>query len=268
MQIQSLANNPNKISFTRTNRSIYDSNDKFLYSNHSFFFRDDIKNWDKFADSLINKYKNQDKVNVYCHACSDGSEPYSLAMILLSKLGEEGAQKFFPIIAVDKDKHYLEKAAAGKIEVYEEDLRAVEYNTKKHYSEYMDIIATSRDSHRIKFKENVRNAVVFSQGDILDEIDSIKPDNSVLMFRNAWPYLKPNQRMELAEKINNNLGENSLYIMGSFDRSDSEAIELLDDVGLERIKTDNFIGFQKAHYKKTPSLNDPEYLYNVYAKKY
>ena len=94
--------------FTSNKRERGIKEDGTLNRNTTSFFRNDLI-WGDFADLLIDKYKNENKVNVYCYACSDGSEPYSVAMLLISRLGLEGAKKFFPIIAVDKDDFYFDE---------------------------------------------------------------------------------------------------------------------------------------------------------------
>ena len=99
--------------FTSNFREVKKECGNILHRNTTNFFRQDL-NWDDFTDCIIKKYKNQEKANVYCYACSDGSEPYSLAMMLIAKIGKE-AQKFFPIIARDRDDFYLESAKAGKV---------------------------------------------------------------------------------------------------------------------------------------------------------
>ncbi|MBR1617752.1 hypothetical protein IJ670_06320, partial [bacterium] len=67
-----------------------------VFNRHSTdMFRDDI-NWHFFAKYLNSRYRDDKNVNIYIHACSDGSEAYSMAIL---------CDKYFPktkkIIAKD-----------------------------------------------------------------------------------------------------------------------------------------------------------------------
>ncbi|MFQ8625418.1 MAG: CheR family methyltransferase [Candidatus Gastranaerophilaceae bacterium] len=74
----------------------------YMYGTQSSMFRTDL-DWMKFAQYLGTHFKDTKKVNVVCQACSDGSEPYTLALALIHSLGTESAKKFFPINARDID---------------------------------------------------------------------------------------------------------------------------------------------------------------------
>ena len=74
----------------------------YKYWTSTKFFREDL-NWNDFVFMLFQKYKGVPQVNIRCFGCSDGEEPYSLAMKLDVVLGKY-AEKFFPIVAKDFDK--------------------------------------------------------------------------------------------------------------------------------------------------------------------
>ena len=80
--------------------------------NFTYFFRGDFQ-WRSFASYLNSRYKNADKVNIYNAACSDGTEPFTLAISLLSKLGIKKAEKFFPIKAHDLKDSLVKEAKTG-----------------------------------------------------------------------------------------------------------------------------------------------------------
>ena len=109
----------------------------YSFTTETDFFRSDV-NWDKFVELLYLKYKNTDKVNLICHACSDGEEAYSLAVKLISKFGEK-AEKFFPIIARDVDFGNIELAKEGSFVVDGDELNLINSHSKLNISEYFDI---------------------------------------------------------------------------------------------------------------------------------
>ncbi len=64
----------------------------YIYSTQSSVFRTDL-DWLKFVKYLGIHFKDAEKVNVVCQACSDGSEPYTLALALIHSLGFEASKK-------------------------------------------------------------------------------------------------------------------------------------------------------------------------------
>lgn len=222
MKLTNISFNPNiRPSFASNARAARDENGKFLHNNTTNFFRIDLE-WDKYTDFLIEKYKDQNKVDVYCYACSDGTEPYSLAMMLITKLGFEGAQKFFPIKARDIDDYYFEKLKKGEIAVNNSDLEKIK---KKTNGNTLFIVPTKNDfwegnTQKIisKINPKLKNTVIFQKGDLREDIKTLPKSNCVLMFRNAWSYLKDNEdRAKLLKDIHNQLDETSVFVSGSHD---------------------------------------------------
>ncbi len=105
------------VSFGSIERTVYKNHHKdVLYKNNSFLLRKDLE-WNMLAKHII----KENPKNIYCYACSDGSEPYSIAISLISKLGYENAQKYFPIIARDIDLDIINKASTGAIYITKKD---------------------------------------------------------------------------------------------------------------------------------------------------
>lgn len=267
-QIQKFNNNVN---FSSNERNVRGEN-KQIISNYTKFFRDDLT-WNEFADFLIDKYKHQKKVNVYCYACSDGTEPFSLAIMLISKLGNEGAKKFFPIIAVDKDDTFLNEARQGRVKVSLRDLSYMEMYLGKSASKYIKtddryVKIDDEDDDLYcqgKVVEKVRDAVVFKQGDILEDIGNFEPDNSIIMFRNAWPYLDYQGEKELAQQLKEKLGKNSICVLGEYDAV-SDAHKELREAGLKE-SNKSFHCYQQPSFTGNDSLSNPQYLFNVFVNK-
>lgn len=266
-------NNSNQQSFTSSLREVKDSTRKVVYKNVTGFFRADL-NWDKFSTHLIENYKDQKKVNVYCYACSDGSEPYSLAMILIKKLGEKAAQKFFPIIAADIDEFMINKAKSGLIDVQmHEPLQITLSGIDIH--KHIRIGNTAKRMNGNYFydgsvAENLKKNVIFRQADIVDDIDKIDAENSVVMFRNVWPYLKPEQREKLIKKLDKNLGKTSMYVFGGFDvlglneNKDFYLQLKLMNSGFSPTAVDRC--YQKTTPNKRDYLSNPQFMMSTFAK--
>ena len=201
-------------------RSTIDGRRKYACC-YTRMFRSDL-DWNLLSYYLENKYKNAQKVNVLNAACSDGSEPYSLAMILDKKI--PGGKKFFPIEAFDCSKLLIDDANNGIISLSPSDVDKFDYYN-------LDIDDYMKPSYQSVYKRSeegsipyfvapvLRNKVNFSCGDILSKLSKMdnKTPNTVLLCRNMIPYLSINEISELFKLINKKLGRNSAVIIGSYD---------------------------------------------------
>lgn len=197
--------------------------------NTSSLYRNDLA-WDDLACFLGEKYQNQNKVNVYCYGCSDGPEAYTLIMSVMSRLKDE-AKKFYGIEAVDVDEEMIKRARSGKISVRKSELREIEKHTGQPFSTYIDV--NNNTPYRYingingiagSVKPILTDKVRFRTGDIFDDIKKIEPENSIVMFRNAWPYLKEEEQSELIIKLSQHMGRNSMLIIGEWDTLENPSI--------------------------------------------
>ena len=204
------------------------------------FFRDDL-NWNNFVFMMHNKYKDVDKVNVQCFACSDGEEPFSLAMKLDAYLNEKSA-KFFPIVAKDFDKTNIYYAKKGVYEVRPAELCDIERECNMRMSKYITVgnayrvhpneLYSNNSMIPVKIKNNLREKVLFKHADILKDVKNIPKSNTVLMTRNMWPYLPAKKQVFLAKELAKQLDESSLIVLGHFEISQGTH-KLLEEAGFE-----------------------------------
>lgn len=201
-------------------RSTIDGRRKYACC-YTRMFRSDL-DWNLLSYYLENKYKNAQKVNVLNAACSDGSEPYSLAMILDKKI--PGGKKFFPIEAFDCSKLLIDDANKGIISLSPSDVDKFDYYN-------LDIDDYMKPSYESVYKRSeegsipyfvapvLRNKVNFSCGDILSKLSKMdnKTPNTVLLCRNMIPYLSFKERNALFDLISKKLGKNSTVVFGAYD---------------------------------------------------
>lgn len=116
-------------------------------------------------------------IRIWSSGCSDGKEPYSIAMLLLDYLGDR-VTEFSPLIyASDIDDEILEKAEKGE---YPE--REIEGLDSRRLSKYFD---RTRNGYRLK--EEVRGLVKFQHRDLISDpkpryLDLILCRNVVIYF--------------------------------------------------------------------------------------
>lgn len=186
------------------------------HMNNTYFFRLS-KIWEPLAQYLLERFKDVKKVNVYNLACSDGSEPLSLAMLIRSKYPQL-ATKLLPIKAFDYDEVAIERAMSREylINVGEKD--SINRNTDKEFNRYFEAIKRVSSSEQIcKLKPELYDDVIFSIGNALEKCYDINSENSFVMARNFWPYLSDEEKIKLAFALSRKMRQNSTLMIGEFD---------------------------------------------------
>lgn len=249
-------------SFEGNCRTVRDALGKMKYRNNTAFFRPDL-NFNRLVSLLTERYQGADRVHIYNYACSEGAEPFSLAMLLIQKLGAERARKFLPIIASDIDEKILENPKAGVVKLSPGDLFLIKRALGKDYSRFIE------HDGKFKYDDQLRNilcdgqvtpllrdSVVFQQANILDDVGRIERDNSVVMCRNFWPYLPKQERHNLAEGLSQQLGDSSMCVIGAYDRHWAWMKRLFGQHGMTRV-SGNPLFYEKAaqSQENTPSPN-------------
>lgn len=217
---------------TYQNDKLFCHKNDIVYSNFTCFFRNDLcqscrsayykpdGTWKGFRKEIIDFFKDAPKVNVYNFGCSDGSETYSFAMSLMDE-DCKNANKFFPILAFDIDEKIINTAKSGKIGCDDWDIESIEKNVSPKIPPLYTIEEKRIQENYSKTfvaSEELREKIVFEQGNIEDKIDEIKPSNSLVMCRNFWPYLDEKRAKEILRKLCSRLDKSSLIVMGNYDR--------------------------------------------------
>ena len=232
---------PNQPTFTHY--AVKKNTDNYGYYTSTAIFRGDL-DWDGLMNLMKQKYKDTDKVNVICHACSDGEEAYSMALKLHKTFGKD-SKKFLPIVAQDIDYDNIRLAKRGNYVVSDTEINRLEQHSGLDVYRYFDIYDNEFSYEKYaKPKDFLKEMVDFKQGNILDDIENIPKENTVLMCRNFWPYLPGKSQTELAQKLGKQLAPSSLLVLGEFDMRD-EVLSLLRTYGFEQ--TDIPFVFQKAN---------------------
>jgi len=204
--------------FKSTLRTVKNADGKLLWRNTTNFFREDLP-WKEMVEYFALKYANVNKVRVLCYGCSDGSEPISLAMLLLDKLGKN-ADKFFPIMAMDIDEDIIKKASSGRINVDCKDkvmMNNILYNDASNYLELPNFKTMAYGSN-VKVKDCIKDVIHYSVADIRDEVHTIPHENTIVFARNFWPYLGSGHEVgNLARNLRTQLQKNCTLVVGDFD---------------------------------------------------
>ena len=142
---------------------------------------------------------------------------------------KDGAKKYFPIKASDYDEKIIKMAQEGYLPMYDIDESLINQNTKAGFDRYFEKTEEIPDFVKemdinfdflAKVKPILRNKIKFTQADATKKCLSVEPDNSFVMVRNFWPYLKDESvRTKFAQDLYRTLGENSAVMTGKFDET-------------------------------------------------
>ena len=223
-------NNQVKPTFCGNSRAVCDNAGKLKYYCTTYFFREHL-NWHYLADYLGEKFAGKGRVNVYDYACSSGEEAFTLATILTMRLGKKDSEKFFPIYARDINEENIRIAKSGILPAsnYEKYLfESATYPVTNNFAEITSVKGASNFSENactFRMTPELASKIEFSTANILEDIDNIPHEPTVLLVRNLWRYLNEREQALLMEKIYNKLkGTSSVLIFGGSDSPDHKNI--------------------------------------------
>lgn len=239
MRINSITNTPYtyKPAFASNTRIVRGKDGRLLYRNTTNFFRDDL-NWKEFAAFIREKYKNAEKVNVFSYACSDGSEPMSL-VILLKEIFGQTSQKFLPVIAKDIDKTVIYFAKSDFVNMDYMDYEVINRYTGGKFDKYFVYPRGGigfEYEYPVRVNPELNNQIKYSIADINVDTHNITDKNTILFCRNFWPYIKSTEeRVNLLHKLTGKLKDNCLLVTGNYDDT-VELGKILSEEGFTRVK--------------------------------
>ena len=208
--------------FKSWEREIINVKKGVINRNNTYFFRDGVF-FPNLTKMLSENFENIPKVNVYCFGCSDGSEPFTFAMSMLTLENELNPQKFFPIIARDIDPVAIDKAKNNDYKIFGSEKHSINRFTQGMYDRFIhqpfeDPIYES-DQTQVFVKKELYDCVDFKIGDIFEDYKKVEPKNSVVLARNFWPYIDDvSRRKDLLNALYNHLDQGSYIVIGDFDQ--------------------------------------------------
>lgn len=202
--------NPTFCAFRNT---VKDKHGILLYRGDTGLFRSDI-DFNELIRFLNKKYVNVPKVNLIAHACSDGEEIFSVISKMIDLLGEEGTKKFLPVIARDIDKNHIEQAISGEYRIESFERGGINFYLGKNFTKYFEPL----NEKDVRVRDNLRQMVKFSAGDIMEDVHKIDFNNTVLLARNFWPYLDMEDIDKLAMNLSHKMNMSSTLVIGDYDK--------------------------------------------------
>jgi chemotaxis protein methyltransferase CheR len=179
---------------------------RFFRENHHFeHLRDDV------LPGLISRVKNGGRARIWSAACSDGQEPYSIALTLLSLL-PNAADYDLRILATDIDPKILALARAG---LYDENaLETVSPAMRKQWFREVDA------NGRRKYELNLMAQWPFKGG------------FDVIFCRNVVIYFDEPTQMKIWSRFASLLPEGGHLYIGHSERVSGDAKNAFDNIGI------------------------------------
>lgn len=148
--------------------------------------------------SNIIKSRGNQHLKVWSAACSNGAEPYSVA-IMLTELGFTS----FTIHATDLDPNIIKRAKEG---IYDE------IEIKSLPKDLLDKYFTKKQD-KYYILESLKKNISFKVHDLL--MDKFEKDYDLVLCRNVVIYFNAEAKDMLYEKISNSIKQNGLFFVGA-----------------------------------------------------
>ncbi len=170
--------------------------------NTSEFFRNP-KSFDYLKEEVLPELLDKNrKVKIWSAPCSDGSEPYTMA-IIMKEMGVE--ERRFKILASDIDPDILSTAAEG---VYpKKALKNMPDDIKDKY------FKSAGDADEFRLSSRIKNLVEFEEKDLINE--RYTSGWHLILSRNFFIYLTKGLKEQLTEKFVSVLNSGGYLFLGN-----------------------------------------------------
>lgn len=175
---------------------------------------------EKCLPLLTKRLASGESVRIWSAGCSNGSEPYNLAGIILDKI-PDAPNRDLRILATDIDTKSLEKAKAG---IYSRDF--VQKLPESNKSKWFD-----RSGIDYKVKPKLQQLVQFNKLNLMDEWP-IKKKFDAIFCRNVMIYFSLQTQEKLLLRFANAMKGHSFLYIGHSERIEGPAAKILRPVGM------------------------------------
>ena len=192
---------------------------RFFRENHHFdHLRNDV------LSGLLAKARNGGRVRIWSAACSDGQEPYSIALTVLA-LMPNAADYDFRILATDIDPKILAIARAGAYD--EGSLETVSPAMRKQWFREVDI----QGRRKFQIDDRVKRLITFNELNLMAQWP-FKGNFDVIFCRNVVIYFDEPTQVKIWSRFAGLLPEGGHLYIGHSERVSGDAKHLFDNIGI------------------------------------
>lgn len=163
----------------------------------------------KILPALVASRGDTKSLRIWSVGCSNGAEPYSVAIVVREALGEDFDNWRISITGGDISEAALKRAESGLFGPWA--LRALSEETVKHYFD-------PAGTRTWLLKRPYRSMVRFERQNILDLLSPAAPlqwtDFDIILCRNVLIYFSPEAAMRLVEELRTRLHTGGSLILG------------------------------------------------------
>jgi len=178
--------------------------------------------WEPIRDALRELTDGRGRTTVWSAPCSDGREPYSLAMLALDD--DEIRTRGLEIVGTDINADVLERARDGVYETTTTRDVASELEPLDDAERYVE-----RDGDTFAVRSEVKDLVRFEQHDLI--ADEPKGDVDLALCRNLLIYINTASKRAVVDTVLSSLREGGYLVIGmteTLPRESRDAIETVD----------------------------------------
>ncbi len=178
-----------------------------MTTNESMFFRDK-KPFDQLRQIIlprIKKIHRSGKIRIWCAACSNGQEPYSVAMALLEE-AENMAGFTYEILATDISLRVLAKAKEGLYSQFEVQRGLPVQMLLKYFQQ--------KPGALWQVNAILQDMVTFRQQNLLDDLTKLGKFD-IILCRNVLIYFDDPMKRAILGRISQLLHPESVLMLGS-----------------------------------------------------
>ncbi|AWM23592.1 protein-glutamate O-methyltransferase [Sinorhizobium fredii] len=192
---------------------------RFFRENHHFeHLKTDV------LPGLIARAKNGGRVRIWSAACSDGQEPYSIALTVLSLL-PNAADYDFRILATDIDPKILALARAGAYDATA--LETVSPAMRKQWFREVDV--NGRGKWQVD--DRVKRLITFNELNLMAQWPLKRPFD-VIFCRNVVIYFDEPTQMKIWSRFAGVLDTGGHLYIGHSERVSGDAKAIFDNIGV------------------------------------
>jgi Methylase of chemotaxis methyl-accepting proteins len=206
---------------------------RFFRENHHFeHLRDEV------LPGLIARAKSGGRVRIWSAACSDGQEPYSIALTVLQAM-PNAADYDFKILATDIDPKILAIARTGAYD--EQALETVSPAMRKQWFREVDI----NGRRKFQIDDKVKRLITFNELNLMAQWP-LKGPFDVIFCRNVVIYFDEPTQMRIWSRFAGLLAEGGHLYIGHSERVSGESKNAFDNIGITTYRYLGNSGGRKA----------------------
>ncbi|ENN84051.1 putative chemotaxis protein methyltransferase [Rhizobium freirei PRF 81] len=192
---------------------------RFFRENHHF---DHLRT--EVLPGLLARAKAGGRVRIWSAACSDGQEPYSIALTVLA-LMPNVAELDFKILATDIDPKILGLARAGAYD--EAALETISPAMRKQW--FQDVNVQGR--RKFQIDDRVKRLITFNELNLMAQWP-FKGTFDVIFCRNVVIYFDEPTQVKIWSRFAGQLQEGGHLYIGHSERVAGESKHLFDNIGI------------------------------------